>query len=64
MFGAAADLSPGCEGEDFDRVIDTVRMGFSLTSGEPGWLVPVIIASIFRQKDNCFLHVASSVVST
>jgi hypothetical protein len=26
--------------------------------------VPVLIASIFRQKDNRFLHVASFVVST
>jgi hypothetical protein len=66
VFGVfVAGLSTGCEGEDSDRVIiDTVRRGFSLTSGEPGWLVPVLIASIFRQKDNRFLHVASFVVST
>lgn len=66
VFGVfVSGLSTGCEGEDSDRVIiDTVRMGFSLTSGEPGWLVPVLIASIFRQKDNRFLHVASFVVST
>ena len=64
VFGIVADLSSGCEGEDFDRVIDTVRMGFTLTSGDPGWLVPVVIASIFRRKDNRFVHVASPVVST
>lgn len=66
VFGVVvAHLSTGCEGEDSDRVIiDTVRMGFSLTSGEPGGLVPVLMASIFRQNENRFLHVASFVVST
>lgn len=59
MFGTVAGFSCGSEGEDVDRVIDTIRMDFALTSGEPGWLVPVLIASIFRRKDSRFLPVPS-----
>ena len=59
MFGTVADFLCASKGEDADRVIDTIRMDFALTSGEPGWLVPVLIASIFRRKDNRFLHLSS-----
>jgi hypothetical protein len=59
VFGTVADFSCGSEGEDVDRVIDTIRMDLALTSGEPGWLVPLLIASIFRRKDSRFLLVPS-----
>ncbi len=52
--GFATRLSGNETGKDAECEIEAGRVSLGLASGEPGWLDPALMASIFRQKEDRF----------